>query len=99
MLDTLLNSSVSGFPAHNSFQVGYENGEVFLSFDLPVIKDIVINVYNPIGEKVMTQKIGQVQKNNIRLETKDLSEGVYIVVADMNEMVLVRKFILLTNQY
>jgi len=74
--------------------VAYENGEVFLLFNLPAAKDVSISIYNLLGEKVMMQNEQQVQKNKIRLRMENLSAGIYISIADMGDAVIARKIIL-----
>ena len=93
VLDSLL-TPINHLPAQAgqpSVQVLYENGEVFLLFDLPAKKDVSISIYNAVGEKILVQNVKQIQKSKVNLRIHDFSSGIYIAVAEMNDAVIARK--------
>lgn len=71
-------------PTSSSFmQAIYENGEVLLAFDLSENSDVTITTYNPLGDKVLVQEERKVRKDRRRLRAEHLSQGVYVISADI----------------
>lgn len=87
-------TAVSQLTNSSWVNVLYENGEVFLAFDLPAAKDVSISVYNLLGEKIFFQHVYRVQKNKIKLNTENVSAGIYVSIADMKDAVIAKKIII-----
>lgn len=57
-------------------------GDMTVSFQLPTTQNVEISLFNPLGEKVINLLSGMVDsgKQNLNLNTKSLSAGVYFLV-------------------
>lgn len=67
----LLKTSVAPNPANTSFNV---------TFQLNENKDVTIDIYNALGQKVRTQNTkGVAGENTLSIKTEDLSNGAYFL--------------------
>ncbi len=78
----------------SSVNIIYDNGEVFLDFNLSNETDISIAVYDMFGKKVIAQNEFQIQKKRIKLETSVLASGIYIAVSSMKEEIISKKIVI-----
>lgn len=83
---------------YTSVQVLYENGEVFLAFDLPEATDITIRVYSMVGEKIVAQNKLNVKNEKIKLALPNPSAGIYMAVSEMQKTIISKKIILLPDR-
>lgn len=84
----------------SGMNVIYDNGEVYLDFDLSHATDAAINVYSLVGDKIFTKDVYHIQKNRIKLDLQDISQGVYVVrmnsfgAAGLQELFISKKILI-----
>ncbi len=78
VLDSL-STSISNYTSNNGLGVYYQNGEVFLSINLQQKEDVLIDLYNVVGEKLSSTQHNAVQQKHIKLTDKNLTPGLYFV--------------------
>ncbi|MBI4931935.1 MAG: T9SS type A sorting domain-containing protein [Bacteroidetes bacterium] len=89
-----LSTGIAGISSSSSVNVLYENGEVFLAFDLPQATDITISVYSMLGEKIFSQNVFHIQKNRSKLPLSTISSGIYVAVASMADAIISKKILI-----
>ena len=94
VLDSVLTTGIHNLTSSSSIKVIYDNGEVFLAFDLPEVQDVSISVYSALGAKLFVQNVEGVQRNLIKLDMNDFAAGIYISVADMSNAILAKKIVI-----
>ena len=93
VVDSLNLTSVSQIINSSSVNIVYENGTIYLAFDLPEVEDVNIGVYNLLGEKIFGENAYYIQKTKIKLDVPNVSTGIYIAVAQMTDAVISKKFL------
>jgi len=91
---TLPTSIVTPSLYDELIDVYYDNGEVFLAFDLPRNENVTIQVTNMLGENVLGQNETNIRKNTVKLHVSDLSAGVYIASAEIGNAIVFKKFLI-----
>jgi hypothetical protein len=73
----------------------YDNGAVYLTFDLPDAADVSISVYSLLGENIFSEDVYHIQNYRVKLAMGNNPSGVYIAVAHMMDVVISKKFLLM----
>lgn len=88
VIDSLATSIIDKSNLPSYVKVVYDHENVYLSFNFSPKKNVTINLYNSIGEKVDTYSTARIDKGLIKLNAANLLEGVYIAqiqADDLNE--------------
>ncbi|MEW6470604.1 MAG: PKD domain-containing protein, partial [Bacteroidota bacterium] len=93
VLDSLL-TTIPAAGTGNNFSAVYSNGEILLSFDLKEKEDVIVSVYNILGEKTYSNRFASVQKNVFRISSTGFSQGAYLILAETGSAVISRKILL-----
>jgi hypothetical protein len=78
----------------NTFNVLYENGDVYVSFSLEKRTNVKITVFNTLGEKLFGLNNLSVKDEKIKLPLKNASAGIYIAVTQINGATISKKLII-----
>jgi hypothetical protein len=72
------------------------NSELNISFDCQEKSDAVIKIYNQLGVLVKTiSEKSRFGKQEIKINTKDMTEGIYFLNIDINNNIISKKVVLL----
>ncbi len=87
-------TSASNTINSNSINVVYENGDVYLQFNLAAETNVNIKVYNMIGEIVSAQENLFVKHGKVKLEIPTSAIGIYIAVSEFIDTKISKKIII-----
>ncbi len=83
--DSAASTGVSEKKEESSgMKVIYDNGDIYLAFDLAEASDVNISVYNLLGAQVLTKNAHGVHKGRIKLDLDNISAGMYVAVAGLS---------------
>lgn len=84
--------------------IAYNNGALDLSFDFSVVADVRVSLYNLLGEKILSEDVYHMKKNQIRLGVPSVADGIYIVLLEsfgvglpMSDVAISKKIIISTK--
>lgn len=78
----------------SEMKVVYENGEIYLHFNLAKATDANIDVYNLLGNRISTKSVANIQRSKIKLELEYSSQGIYVAVVDLNDTQISQKILI-----
>ncbi|MDO8999776.1 MAG: T9SS type A sorting domain-containing protein [Bacteroidota bacterium] len=91
-----VHENTTDFNSNITVMPNPSNGEFSLIFTLTKQENVMVNIFNPLGQLISTDKLENVKNNLINIDLRNRSQGIYFIeITNGNEKVL--KKIIITN--
>jgi PKD repeat protein len=87
-ISSITEESINSYIKYYPNPVNYE---LNINIDLPEAMNVIISIYNTLGEKVMDVHKGTIKNDLLKVNTQNLSSGIYYIRVDLNNSEQINK--------